>query len=211
MLTLVKPEIETYATSKSFRESPLLAELRQETEKTMEIPEMLCGPLEGAFLRMIAEMIEAERVLEIGTFTGYSTLWLASGLAGSGTVVTCEIDPKHANVARRYFEKAGMLGTIDLRLAPALDTIADLEPEFDLCFIDADKVNYLNYYEAVLPLMRFGGIIVVDNTLYGGEVLDPKDENPKAIARFNDAVVADDRVHQVLLPLRDGISILRKR
>jgi caffeoyl-CoA O-methyltransferase len=211
MLTLVKPEIETYATSKSFGESPLLQELRMETEQTMELPQMLCGPLQGAFLRMITEMIEAERVLEIGTFTGYSTLWMASGLAGSGTVITLEIEPKHAAVARKYFERASMLGTIDIRMGPALDTIADLEPEFDLCFIDADKVNYLNYYEAVLPLMRFGGIIVVDNVLYGGEVLDPQNDNSKAISRFNDVILADDRVHQVMLPMRDGISILRKR
>jgi caffeoyl-CoA O-methyltransferase len=211
MLTLVKPEIETYAVSKSFKESALLQELRQETEKTMELPQMLCGPLEGAFLRMMVELMEAERVLEIGTFTGYSTLWMADGLPGSGTIVTCELEPKHGAVARKYFERASQLGPIDLRMGPALDTISDLEPEFDLCFIDADKGNYLNYFNAVLPLMRFGGCILVDNTLWGGAVLDPKDDTDRAIAGFNDAVAADDRVHAVMLPIRDGITMLRKR
>jgi caffeoyl-CoA O-methyltransferase len=211
MLTLVKPEIETYAVSKSLKESALLQELRLETEKTMDLPQMLCGPLEGAFLRMMVDLMEAERVLEIGTFTGYSTLWMADGLPANGTIVTCEIDPKHGAMARRYFDRASMLGTIDLRMGPALDTIAGLEPEFDVCFIDADKPNYLNYYNAVLPMMRFGGVILVDNVLWGGKVLNPQDDTDKAIAHFNDVVSTDSRVQAVMLPIRDGITMLRKR
>jgi caffeoyl-CoA O-methyltransferase len=211
MLTLTKPEIETYVSSKTEPEPPLLIELRQETEKSMAIPQMLTGHVAGRFLKQLVSIIGAERVLEIGTFTGYSALCLAEGLADAGEVITCEIDPKAAEIAHRYFARSLDGRKIELRLGDALATIADLEPEFDFVFIDADKESYIKYYEAVLPLVRFGGVIVVDNVLWSGAVLNPQTDTDKAICRFNDHILADDRVQQVMLTIRDGMTLIRKR
>ncbi|HEY8378861.1 MAG TPA: class I SAM-dependent methyltransferase, partial [Nannocystis sp.] len=155
----------------------------------------------------------ARSVLEIGTFSGYSALAMASVLPDDGTLVTCDIDPVATAVARRYFAESGYGHKIDLRLGPALDTIAALAAEgrrFDLVFIDADKQNYVNYWDAVLPLVPVGGLVLADNTLWSGRVLDPREDSDRAIVAFNRHVAADPRVEHVLLSVRDGVMLARK-
>lgn len=211
MLTMTKPEIDQYASAKSEATSDLLNELERETVETMPLSIMLTGPLEGRFLKLMVEIIGAKRVLEIGMYTGYSALSMAEGLRSDGELITCEIDPKAIAFAKKYFQRSEHGKKIVIKEGPALESIKQLKGDFDLVFIDADKVNYSNYYETVLPIVRSGGLILVDNVLYGGEVLDPREENPRAIAAFNDRVAADQRVTCVMLPVRDGISVIRKR
>jgi caffeoyl-CoA O-methyltransferase len=211
MLTLVKPEIDEYVVAKSEPVPALLAELEEETKRTMPLAIMLTGALEGRFLKMMVALTGARRVLEIGMFTGYSALSMAEGLPEGGELITCEIDPKAIAVAQRYFARSEHGKKIKIKEGPALDSIKDLNGQFDLVFLDADKINYANYYEAVMPIVKAGGVILVDNVLYGGDVLDPKDENARAIASFNEKVLADTRVASVMLPVRDGVSIVRKK
>lgn len=211
MLTLFEHGIEEYARAKTSTDGPLLQELARETEESMPLPEMLTGKLEGRFLKLVAQAVNARRILEVGMYTGYSALSLAEALPDGGELVTCDIDPEAIAFARRYFERSEHGGKIAIKEGAALDSIKSLAGPFDLAFIDADKVNYLNYYEAILPLVRPGGVILVDNVLYGGEVVDPRSENARAIARFNDRVVADERVEAVLLTIRDGVYFIRKK
>jgi caffeoyl-CoA O-methyltransferase len=147
--------------------------------------------------------------LEIGTFTGYSALMMAEGLPGDGRLVTCEINPKAAEIARRYFAKSPHGHKIEIRLGAALETIATLAEPLDIVFIDADKTNYLNYYEACVPLLRPGGLIVADNVLWSGKVIDPNDDDTRAIVAFNERVQADPRVENVCLTVRDGMMLAR--
>ncbi len=211
MLTLTKPEIDEYATSMCEEVPGLLEELERETVDTMPLSIMLTGRLEGRFLKLMTQLVGARRVLEVGMYTGYSALSMAEGLPEDGQLITCEIDPAAIEFARRYYARSPHGKKIVVMEGPALESIRKLEGPFDLVFIDADKVNYGNYYEAVLPLVRAGGVIIADNVLYGGEVLSPRDENPRAIDAFNKRVRADERVTCVMLPVRDGISIIRKR
>jgi caffeoyl-CoA O-methyltransferase len=211
MLTLVGRDIEEYASSMTSPEGKLLEELARETYATMPVPEMLTGPLEGQFLKLMVAAAGARRVLEIGMFTGYSALWMAEGLPDYGQLVTCEIDPACIAFARRYFQRSSHGQKIVIREGPALESLASVDGPFDLVFIDADKVNYTNYYEAVMPKVRPGGIVLADNVLYGGEAVDPKSANARAIADFNRHVFADDRVEQVLLTIRDGVLFVRKK
>jgi caffeoyl-CoA O-methyltransferase len=173
---------------------------------------MLTGPVEGTFLRMLVQVSGAKRVLEIGTFTGYSALSMAAGLSDDAELITCELDPEHARIAQSFFDRSPQGKRIALKLGPALDSIRTLprDSKFDLVFIDADKENYLNYYEAVLPHLKTGGLIVADNTLWSGKVLDPKEQSDRAIVAFNTHVARDSRVEQVLLSVRDGIMLVRK-
>jgi caffeoyl-CoA O-methyltransferase len=150
-------------------------------------------------------------VLEIGTFTGYAALSMAAALPEGGHVHTCDVQPKHTDVARRYIDESPYADRITIHLGPALETIAELEGDFDLVFIDADKPNYDNYYEAVLPRLSKRGLIVVDNTLWSGKVLDPPDANTRAIAALNDKLAADERVVVALLTIRDGVTLIRRR
>ncbi len=209
MLTLTKPGIEEYAQDRSGPVDPVLKELEKETYATMDIPQMLTGPLEGTFLKLMVKVTGAKRVLEIGMFTGYSALSMAEGLPTDGKLITLEISPQCVEVAKRYFEKSAHGKKIEIIEGPALDSLKKLEGPFDLVFIDADKVNYTNYYEAVLPKMAKGGTILVDNVLYGGGVLEPKDENERAIAALNEKVAKDDRVEKALLTIRDGVYFIR--
>ncbi len=211
MLTLVSESIEEYAKAKSEAEGKLLAELTAETVKDMELPQMLCGPIEGRFLKLMIQAIGAKRVLELGTFTGYSALSMAEGLPADGELITCDIDPKSIAMANRYFARSEHGKKITIKEGPGLKTIEKLTGELDLVFIDADKENYSNYYQAVLPKLKKGGVILVDNVLWSGRVLDPKTETDKAIVSFNDMVAKDDRVSAVLLPIRDGIFFIRKK
>lgn len=214
MLSLIGDALEQYVHAHTTPESALYERLREETYRDMNLPQMQVGRVEGQLLKMLVQLTRAREVLEIGTFTGFSGLSLASGLPEGGRLTTCDVDPDASAVARRYFDESPWGGRIDLRLGPALDTIASLADEgrtFDLVFIDADKKNYVNYYEAALPLVPAGGVIVADNTLWSGKVLEPAEESDHAIVAFNQHVKSDGRTEQVLLSVRDGIMLIRKR
>jgi len=190
-------------------------ELIDETHALGDIAIMQIAPEQGAFMTLLARILDARRAIEIGTFTGYSALCLARGLPDDGELICCDVSEEWTNVGRHYWERAGVAHKIDLRIAPAIETLADLaqEPNFDLAFVDADKTAYLSYFEALMPLIRAGGVILVDNVLWTGAVVDPEanDENTLAIRKFNDFVAADPRVECVMLPIADGLTLLRKR
>ena len=213
MLTLTKPGIEEYAESKSEPTSALLNSLSKETWEKMSIPWMLTGRLEGRFLKMMVQISWVTNVLEIGMFTGYSALSMAEGLPAGGKLTTLDIDADCVKFAKSYFERSPYGEKITVLEGPALASLEKLAGPFDFVFIDADKVNYQNYYNAVLPKLTRGGVILVDNVLYSGYVCDPQttDENAKAIAAFNDFVAADERVDRVMLTIRDGVYLIRKR
>jgi caffeoyl-CoA O-methyltransferase len=210
-LTLVPEEIETYAQKHSEPENALLKELNEETQRSMKDPQMVVGSLEGAVLRLLVRLTRAKRILEIGMFTGYSALSMAAVLPADGELITCDVDPKAEAVARRYFERTPDGSKIKIRMGPALETLKTLTGPFDLVFIDADKENYEGYYENVLPLVRQGGLIVADNTLWSGKVLAPTHASDVAIVAFNEKVAQDPRVEKVLLTVRDGMTLLWKR
>ncbi|MBI3575822.1 MAG: class I SAM-dependent methyltransferase [Gammaproteobacteria bacterium] len=174
---------------------------------------MLTGAHEAALLQMLVRLTGARRVLEIGTFSGYSALALAEALPADGVLVTCDNDPEHARIAQSYFDRSPHGRKISLKLGPALETIASLPARamFDFIFLDADKENYLNYYEAILPRLKTGGLLVADNVLWSGKVLAPRKKTDKAIAALNDRVRNDSRVECLMLPVRDGVSLIRKR
>src|SRR5687767_2574735 len=191
MLTFLPANLEAYVQDHAPAESPLHAELRERTHAELRSPAMQVGRVEGALLRLLVGLARARNVLEIGTFSGYSALCMAEALPEGGKLVTCDIDPVATAVARSVWAKSPHGAKIDLRLAPALDTIAALCAEqrsFELVFIDADKINYERYYDAVWELLPSGGLVVADNTLWSGRVVDPKDDDDRAIARFNDRV-----------------------
>jgi caffeoyl-CoA O-methyltransferase len=212
MKTLVSPEIEAYAEAHSEPESDVCRAMREETERTMEMPQMLVGPLEGAFLKMMVRLVGARRVLEIGTFTGYSALCMAEALPVDGRLITCEIDSESAAVARKYFGRSPHGQKIEIRMGPALDTLRTLGGPFDLIFIDADKVNYVNYYRRALELVSPSGVILIDNVLWSGDVLfqPPPDASTAAIQELNRLVASDPRVTAVLVTIRDGVLVVKK-
>jgi caffeoyl-CoA O-methyltransferase len=207
---IVDERLEEYAERHTTPPDPLLAELAAETKATMAAPQMLTGPIEGRFLELLVAGAGAKRVLEIGTFTGFSALSMAAALPPDGRIDTLDIEPKHADVAQRYFDRSPHGSKITLHLGPALETIAKLEGEFDFVFIDADKPNYDAYYEAVLPRLSERGLIAIDNTLWSGKVLDPPDESSRQIAALNDKLAADERVVAVQLTVRDGVTLVRR-
>jgi caffeoyl-CoA O-methyltransferase len=211
MSFIVDEKIEEYAKQHTTTPDPLLAELAEETYATMSSPQMLTGPLEGRFLELLVHGSGAKRILEIGTFTGYASLSMAAALPEDGHIDTLDIEPKHAEVAQRYFDRSPHGSKITLHLGPAIETIGRLEGEFDLVFIDADKEGYDAYYEAVLPRLSARGLIAIDNTLWSGRVLDPQEESTKKIAELNDKIAADDRVVAVQLTIRDGVTLIRRR
>lgn len=211
MKPLVAKGIERYAEAHTESVDPLLEELREETHRSMRDPGMQVGGVEGTFLKLLVRLSGARRALEIGMFTGYSGLMIAAGLPEDGTLVTCDVDPRAEEIARRYFERSPHGRKITIRMGPALETIATLSAPIDFVFLDADKQNYSSYYDAVLPLMPPGGLLVADNALWSGKVLRPKEENGRAIAGFNARVFHDPRVEKVLLTVRDGMMLARKR
>lgn len=213
MLTLMKPGIDEYAESKSEPTSGLLNNLVRETYSKMEMPQMLTGRLEGRFLKMMVQISGAVNVLEIGMFTGYSALSMAEGLPAGGKVTSLELDEDCIKFAKGFFERSEHGKKIEVIKGPAIDSLKKLKGPFDLVFIDADKPNYLNYYEAVLPKLKSGGVILVDNVLWSGHVIDSHitDESTQAIVDFNDFVAHDERVDRVLLTIRDGVFMIRKR
>ncbi|MDP1947137.1 MAG: O-methyltransferase [Nitrospirota bacterium] len=211
MKPLVSADIEAYAQAHSMPESDLCRALREETQRRMESPQMIVGPLEGAFLKMMAQLVGARRVLEIGMFTGYSALCFAEALPADGTVITCEVDEEPAALARQYFARSPIGKKIEVRMGLALDTMRNLTGPFDLIFIDADKVNYLNSYRRALDLLSQTGVILIDNVILDGDVLKqpPPDEKTAAIQALNRTVSSDPRVSAVLVTIRDGVLVVR--
>ena len=207
----VDPRVEAYAEAHTTPPGEALDALAVETRQTMDAPQMMVGPLEGRFLEMLVYALKPRVVLEIGTFTGYSALSMAAALPDDGRIITCDISERHIEVARRHIQASPYADRIDIRVGPALDTINALDETFDFVFIDADKENYLNYFNAVRPKLAAGGLIVVDNTLWSGNVLDDSDTSAStaAIRAFNDAVVADESVVCVQLTVRDGFTLIR--
>ena len=203
--------IEQFAHDHTEPETDLYARLREETYRVMDRPQMQVGLLEGRFLKMLARLNGARNILEIGMFTGYSALMMAEALPDDGRLITCEIDPKAEAIARKYFAESPHGKKIDIRMGPALETIKTLPGPFDLVFIDADKPNYCNYYQACFPSVKPGGLIVGDNVLWSGKVIDPQDDDTRAIVAFNDLVQSDPRVENVCLTVRDGMMLAWKR
>ena len=205
--------MERYVESHTTAPPEYLRELAQETETSVERPQMLSGAVEGRFLEALVHATNAKLVLDIGTYTGYSALSMAAALADGGKVVTCDINEKCVEVARRYIDASPLADRIEIRIGPALETIATLDGPFDFVFIDADKTNYLNYYEAVLPKLAGRGLIAADNTLWSGRVLDPSDTSAdtEALRVFNDRVRDDHRVVCVQTTVRDGVTLIWRR
>lgn len=211
MLTLIPETIEDYAKAHTIKESELFLSLVKETYAKTDLPEMQVGHLEGAFLRLLVKITQAKKVLEIGTFTGYSTLAMAEGLSSDGEIITLDINSNTTEIAKKHWTQSPHGKKIKSILGPALDTIKNLNATFDMVFIDADKENYINYFEAALPKVRQGGLIIADNVLWSGKVLNPKDKSDFAIDNFNKHVSKDPRVEAVMLTVRDGLMLLLKR
>jgi caffeoyl-CoA O-methyltransferase len=209
---IIPRKIEEYCLRHTTVRDRLLRELEKYTNRYCADAQMLIGPHEGALLAMLVCLSGARRILEIGCFTGYSALCMSEALPAKGKLTTCEIKPQHAEIAQSFFDRSPHRYKIELRLGPALETLASLpsSANFDFVFLDADKENYVNYYEAVLPRLRPGGLIVADNVLWSGRVLAPKKKTDRAVVAFNKHVRRDPRVECVMLPVRDGVSLIRK-
>jgi caffeoyl-CoA O-methyltransferase len=212
MSFIVPEEIEGYAEAHTTPPTELLAELAEETKATLDSPQMLTGPIEGRFLELLVHALAPKRVLELGTYSGYSSISMAAGLPEGGHIDTCEFEEKHAEVAKRYIGRSPYADRITVHLGPALETIEQLEGDWDFVFVDADKENYLNYYEALLPRLSPQGLMAFDNTLWSGRVLeaDDEEETTSVIRELNDRLVADSRVTVVQLTVRDGVTLVRR-
>lgn len=210
---LIPKELEQYAQKYTSPESKALASLNRETQVKVPMAQMLSGHIQGALLQMISHMVKPQYVLEIGTYTGYSAICLAQGMAENGRLHTIDINEELEDIAFRYFCEAGLNGKIVQHIGKAADIIPSLTETFDLVFIDADKQNYGLYYDMIFDGLREGGVILADNVLYEGQVVLPVEEqskNARAMHAFNEKVLNDHRVEQLLLPVRDGILIMRK-
>jgi caffeoyl-CoA O-methyltransferase len=205
-MDIIEPRIEEYVERYTTPHEDLLHELSERTANEIGSEQMLTGPVAGRFLEQLVWFGRPQRVLEIGTFTGHSALSMAAALPDGGRIDACELDPERAKFAQSYFDRSPYGSRITLHVGPALDTIAQLDGEFDFVFIDADKEGYVDYYEAVLPRLSERGLIAADNTLWSGGVLDG--EGP--IVAFNEHVAADARTVQVILSVRDGITLIRR-
>ena len=204
-------KIENYALAHTTEEPKLLAELNRETWANVMIPRMLSGHLQGRVLSMFSKLVSPENILEIGTYTGYSALCLAEGLKPNGTLHTLDINEEYTAVAKRYFNKSDYGENIEQHIGNALDVIPTLDCNFQLVFIDADKENYANYFDAIIDKMDIGGLIIADNVLWSGKVTNEQmDEETTALDSYNKKMLADDRVETVLFPVRDGLMISRK-
>ena len=213
-MQFIDPALDAYCETNSGEEPWYLKELAAETYDMVHMPMMISGHLQGRFLSMLSHLVKPRTIVEIGTFTGYSALCLAEGLAPDGMLHTIDIDPYLPEMVHRYIEKAGMLDRITMHHRPALEVIPTIPAPFDLVFIDADKQNYSNYFDAVIDKVRPGGLIIADNVLWSGKVLLQKaeqDEATAALAAYSQKVLADPRVEQVMVPIRDGVLICRKK
>lgn len=211
MTTIVNEAIEAYCLDHTSPMAPLFDELSKETHAKTTAPQMQVGHLEGAFLKMLVAISGARRVLEFGTFTGYSAMAMAEALPDDGKLITCDIDPKATAIAKEFWARNPHGHKIDLRMGPGLDSVAQINEPIDLVFIDADKGNYINYWEASLQKLRPGGLIVVDNVLWDGSVINPQRESDHKIVAFNEHAKKDVRVDIVMLPVRDGMLLARKK
>jgi caffeoyl-CoA O-methyltransferase len=212
MLTLVSERIDEYAVAHTSPLPPLLAELQATTwERMGRRAAMMSGHVEGTLLQMLVGLVGARRVLELGTFTGFSALMMASALPDDGKLITCDVDAETSAVARGFFDRSPHGRKIEIRLGPALETVKALAGPFDVIFIDADKPSYPAYYEATLPLLAPRGVMAVDNVLRGGRVVDPNDEGDRQVAAFNDLAQRDPRVTNLMLTVRDGVTLIRRR
>ncbi len=212
-IDIADPRVEAYAVEHTTPEPAWFATLAEDTRASTTAPGMMVGTLEGRFLTALVAMKQPRSVLEIGTFTGYSALSMAEALPPGGHIITCDISEEHVEIARKHIGASPFADRIEIRVGPAIETVATLDGPFDMVFIDADKPSYLDYYEAVLPKLAPDGVIVADNVLWSGRLLDPEvdDENTRAIREFNEHVVADERVEVVILTVRDGVSLIRRR
>jgi caffeoyl-CoA O-methyltransferase len=208
---IVDPAVERYAEAHTTPDTPELVQVADTTRSETTAPGMMVGQLEGRFLAMLVHMLQPERVLEIGTFTGYSALAMAPALPPGGRITTCEVSEKHAAIAQRHLDASPYGDRIELRFGPAIDTLRLLEGPYDLVFIDADKGGYPAYYEATLPLLSDRGVIALDNMLWRGQVLNPSDDDTRALVATADHIRNDPRVECVLLTVRDGVMLVRKR
>jgi caffeoyl-CoA O-methyltransferase len=212
MSFIVNEDVERYAEQRSTPDPEFFRRLEEETRASTDWPQMMVGPLEGPFLGWLVWLSGARIILEIGTFTGYSSISMALNLRAGGRITTLDVNEETTAVARRYAEEAGVADRIDYRVGPALEALRELEGPWDMVFIDADKPNYVKYYEAVLPKLADDGFIVADNVLWSGRVLEDRGEDSaEAIKRFNDHVVADERVECLMLTVRDGMTLIRRR
>ncbi|MDH5492562.1 MAG: class I SAM-dependent methyltransferase [Myxococcales bacterium] len=211
MVPIVSDALERYAHDHTDTPDPIYERLREETFATIPNPQMQVGRVEGRLLRLLVALCGARRAVEIGTFTGYSGLCIAEALSDDGELISCELLEAHASLARRYFAEAPWGKKIDLRMGPALETLASIEGAIDFAFIDADKERYIDYWDALVPMLRPGGLIVVDNVLWSGKVLRPEHATDRAIAALNDHAMADARMEIVMLTVRDGLLLGRKR
>jgi caffeoyl-CoA O-methyltransferase len=207
------PELHTYLLEHSTPPDEVTADLIAETRSTMpQNASMQIGPEQAAFMRMLTVIMGARQAVEVGTFTGLSALSIARGLADGGRLVCFDISERFTDVARRYWKRAGVEDRIELRIGPAAERLAELpdEPYLDLVFIDADKESYPTYWNALVPRVRRNGVLLIDNTLWSGRVVDPKSDSERIIAEFNDMALADKRVELVILPIADGLTMARK-
>jgi caffeoyl-CoA O-methyltransferase len=213
-MDIVTPTVNDYVLAHSEPADAVLRDLAEETRRELGgRAGMQITHDEGELLTMLVRLTGAREAVEVGTFTGYSSICIARGLPDDGHLLCCDVSEDYTSVARRYWERAGVADRIELRIAPALETLRSLpaQAHLDFAFIDADKTGYASYVAEILPRLRPGGLMVLDNMLWGGEALDPQDDNGRAVAALNDALLADDRVDVVLLPVRDGVSLARKR
>ncbi|MGY1436564.1 O-methyltransferase [Streptomyces reniochalinae] len=214
-MDIVNPALDDYLLAHCTPADDLLRDLVEETHALAPGTTMQITHDEGEFLTMLVRLTRATTAVEVGVFTGYSSICIARGLPADGRLIACDVSEEWTAVARRYWQRAGLTDRIDLRLAPAAETLRALpqEPGVDFAFIDADKTGYPTYYEELVPRLRPGGLLVLDNVLRTGRVVDPaaQDEADVAIRRINDTITADDRMQSVMLPLRDGVTLARKR
>ncbi len=210
MNTMGIRDLENYSKQHSKPLHPLLEQIRDYTLKHTSAPQMMVGELEGKFLQLICTLCGAWNVLEIGTFTGYSTLCIADAIGRGSKVTSIDINPETSAAASHFINLAGLQDRVRLIVGPALEIVPTIPEEFDLVFIDADKVNYDNYYEMVLPKVRYGGLILFDNMLWSGRVMNPQSEEDYALHHLNQKLTMDSRVDNFLLPLRDGIQVVQK-
>jgi caffeoyl-CoA O-methyltransferase len=203
-------DLENYLIQVATSEGELLQALREETQAFSPVAHMICGPIEGRLLAMLIQLSSAKRILEVGTFTGYSALYMASYLPPEGKLITCELREDHAEFAKRYFAKSEAGKKITLLMGEAAKTLPTLQEEFDFIFLDADKANYPLYYDLLIPKLRTGGLMVVDNALWRGEVVHPQSKEAIAIDTLNRKASLDPHVETVMLTVRDGLLLIRK-
>jgi len=211
-MEFIDSNLDKYVVEHTSIENDLLKKIQRETHLNVLQPRMLSGPFQGRFLSLISSLMQPDKILEIGTYTGYSALCLAEGLSKSGTLITIDVNDELEERVKGYFQESSFSNQLTLMIGPALSIIPQLENDFDLVFIDADKKNYINYYKEIFPKVRVGGLIIADNVLWSGKVvdLDAQDPDTQLLRDFNLMIQSDSRVSNILLPIRDGLMLVRK-